>query len=136
LISITNRAGVTTSVNLSAASSLRDVIDQINGSNAGVTASLNRSRTGLVLQDVTGSQSNNLVVSDADTNNTATKLGIAINDARNSIDSNSLAFQFVSDGTDLSKLNQGRGIREGSFTITNCYSNKRNCLWRRLRVAR
>jgi flagellar hook-associated protein 2 len=118
-ISITNRSGITTTVDLSGSSSLRDVLDRINSSNAGVTASLNRSRTGLVLQDVTGSQTNNLVVSDADSNNTATKLGIAINDARNSIDSNSLAFQFVSDGTDLSKLNQGRGIRGGSFTITN-----------------
>lgn len=119
LISITNRSGTTTSVDLSNTSSLRDVIDQINSSNAGVTASLNRSRTGLVLQDVTGSEANNLVISDADANNTATKLGIAINEARNSIDSNSLAFQYVSDGTDLSKLNQGRGIRGGSFTITN-----------------
>ena len=118
-ISITNRSGVTTAVDLSGSSSLRDVLDRINSSNAGVTASLNRSRTGLVLQDVTGSTLNNLVISDADANNTATKLGIAVNEARNSIDSNSLAFQFVSDGTELSKLNQGRGIRGGSFTITN-----------------
>jgi flagellar hook-associated protein 2 len=72
-----------------------------------------------VLQDVTGSTLNNLVISDADANNTATKLGIAVNEARNSIDSNSLAFQFISGGTELSKLNQGRGIRDGSFTITN-----------------
>jgi flagellar hook-associated protein 2 len=118
-ISITNRSGVTTAVDLSGSSSLRDVLDRINSSNAGVTASLNRSRTGLVLQDVTGSTLNNLVISDSDANNTATKLGIAVNEARNSIDSNSLAFQFVSDGTELSKLNQGRGIRGGSFTITN-----------------
>ncbi len=118
-ISITNRSGVTTAVDLSGSTSLRDVLDRINSSNAGVTASLNRSRTGLVLQDVTGSTLNNLVISDSDANNTATKLGIAVNEARNSIDSNSLAFQFVSDGTELSKLNQGRGIRGGSFTITN-----------------
>lgn len=118
-ISITNRSGITTAVDLSGSSSLRDILDRINTSNAGVTASLNRSRTGLVLQDVTGSTLNNLVISDADANNTATKLGIAVNEARNSIDSNSLAFQFVSGGTELSKLNQGRGIRDGSFTITN-----------------
>jgi flagellar hook-associated protein 2 len=118
-ISITNRSGITTAVDLSGSASLRDVLDRINSSNAGVTASLNRSRTGLVLQDVTGSTLNNLVISDADANNTATKLGIAVNEARNSIDSNSLAFQFISGGTELSKLNQGRGIRDGSFTITN-----------------
>jgi len=119
LISITNRLGTTTSVDLSGSSSLREILDKVNNSNAGVTASLNRARTGLVLQDITGSTSNNLVIVDADPNNTATKLGIAVNDALNSVDSSSLSLQYVSEGTELTKLNQGRGIRGGSFTITN-----------------
>lgn len=119
VISITNRDQQTTSVDLSGATSLRDVIDRINASGAGVTASLNRSRTGLVLQDVTGATDGNLVIADGDSNNTATKLGIAANIASNSIDSNSLNLQYISEATPLSQLNQGRGVKAGSFTMTN-----------------
>jgi flagellar hook-associated protein 2 len=118
-ISVTNRSGTTTSINLSTAVSLRDVVDQINSASAGVTASLNKSRTGIVLQDVTGSTSGNLIVSDGDTNNTATKLGIAANVASNSVDSKSLGLQYISEATELSKLNQGRGVSLGSFSLTN-----------------
>ncbi len=118
-ISITNREGSTTNIDLSGSESLRDVIDRINDSNAGVTASLNRSRTGIVLQDVTGSQAHNLVVADGDANQTATKLGIAFDDAKNSVDSGSLKMQYISEATSLGMLNQGRGVRQGTFTITN-----------------
>lgn len=118
-ISLTNRAGTATNIDLSSAVSLRDVVDRINSASAGVTASLNKSRTGIVLQDVTGSTSSNLIVTDGDANNTATKLGIAANVARNSVDSNSLGLQYISEATELSKLNQGRGVRLGSFTLTN-----------------
>lgn len=119
IISITNRNQQTTSVDLSGASSLRDVIDRINSSGAGVTASLNRSRTGLVLQDVTGATSGNLVIANADSNNTATKLRIEANTASNTVDSNSLNLQYISESTTLSQLNQGRGVNAGSFTVTN-----------------
>ncbi|MFN7291195.1 MAG: flagellar cap protein FliD N-terminal domain-containing protein, partial [Pirellula sp.] len=119
VISITNRNQQTTSINLSGSSSLKDVIDRINASGSGVTASLNRSRTGLVLQDVTGASNGNLVIANADGNNTATKLGIVANTASNSIDSNSLNLQYISESTQLSQLNQGRGVKAGAFTVTN-----------------
>jgi flagellar hook-associated protein 2 len=119
VISITNRNQQTTSIDLSGSSSLRDVIDRINASGSGVTASLNRSRTGLVLQDVTGASNGNLVIADGDSNNTATKLGIVANTSSNSIDSNSLNLQYVSESTQLSQLNQGRGVKAGAFTMTN-----------------
>ena len=118
-ISITNRSGSSTTVDLSSAQSLKDVVDLINSSNSGVTASYNRSRTGIVLQDVTGGQANNLIVADADGNSTATKLGIAFDDAKSSVDSGSLKMQYVSESTSLSTWNQGRGIRTGTFTISN-----------------
>src|SRR5690606_23817141 len=50
-ISIQNRAGVTTQVDLSAAASIADVVGAINASGAGVTASLNRAGNGLMLTD-------------------------------------------------------------------------------------
>ena len=118
-ISITNRSGTNTNVSLTGAVSLRDVIDKINGSGASVTASLNKSRTGIVLQDVTGSTAGNLIVANNDTNNSATKLNLVVDAAQNTIDSNSLGTQYISDATELKNLNQGRGVRLGSFTITN-----------------
>ncbi len=118
-LSITNRAGTNTNVNLSGSVSLRDIIDKINASSAGVTASLNKSRTGIVLQDVTGSTASNLIVANNDTNNSATKLNLVVNAARNTVDSNSLGAQYISEATELKNLNQGRGVRLGSFTITN-----------------
>jgi flagellar hook-associated protein 2 len=118
-ISITNRRGDVSTVNLSGAVGLKDVVDRINNNANGVTASLNRSRTGIVLQDVTGSTVSNLIVVDGDANNSATNLKIAANTAQNSVDSGSLGLQYVSEATSLASLNQGRGIRLGSFTITN-----------------
>lgn len=119
LISITNRAGVTTEVDLAGSQTLRDVIDRINQSGGGVTAALNRSRTGIILQDVTGSTDGNLVIANGDANESATRLGIALDAPQNSVDSGSLRMQYVSETTSLNALNQGRGIRFGSFTLTN-----------------
>lgn len=125
-ISITNRVGVTTQVDLSGSEGLRDVMDKINNSNSGVTASLNRSRTGIVLQDITGGSANNLVIANADSNETATKLGIAADIAKSSVDSQSLKMQYVGEATELSRLNQGRGVRLGSFTITNAAGGQKS----------
>ena len=118
-LSITNRAGTNTNVSLTGSESLRDVIDKINSSGAGVTAALNKSRTGIVLQDVTGASLSNLIVADNDLNNSATKLKLVVNAAQNTVDSNSLGAQYISDATELKSLNQGRGVRLGSFTVTN-----------------
>jgi flagellar hook-associated protein 2 len=119
-ISITNRnGGPATQVNLSGTTSLREVIDRINGSSAGVTASLNRARTGILIQDTTGATTSNLIIADGDASNTATGLKIATNAASNSVDSGTLGLQFIAERTTLASLNQGRGIRLGAFTITN-----------------
>lgn len=125
-ISITNRAGVTTSVNLAGSESIRDVVDAINSSGAGVTASLNRSKTGLSIQDMTGSTASNLVITDNDANNTATKLQLAGSVSANSIDSGALNLRTVSEATELAKLNQGRGVRGGTIDITNSLGAQRS----------
>ncbi len=125
IITITNRQGTAKSVDLSGAQGLREVIDRINNSNSGVTASYNRSRTGIVVQDVTGGTSSNLIVADGDSNGTATKLGIAINAEKNSVEGGALDLQFVSEATELTRLNQGRGVRTGSFTITNASGSQK-----------
>ncbi|MFN6129084.1 MAG: flagellar filament capping protein FliD [Planctomycetota bacterium] len=125
-ISITNRSGIATSINLSGAKSLRDVIDAINSAGAGVTASLNRSKTGIMIQDVTGSTASNLIIANNDANNTATKLQVAASVSANTVDSGSLQLRYVSEATDLSQLNQGRGVRSGTFDIVNSLGTKRS----------
>ncbi len=125
-ISITNRAGVATSINLASSDSLRDVVDAINSAGAGVTASLNRSRTGIAIQDVTGSTANNLVISNNDANNTATKLQLQGSYSANTVDSGALNLRYVSEATELSKLNQGRGVRGGTIDIINSAGAKRS----------
>jgi len=119
-ITIRNRTGQpATTVDLSGANSLREVIDRINVSGAGVTASLNRNRTGIAIQDTTGSTTANLQITDSDSNNTATKLKIAVDTAGSTSEGGALGVQYVSQATELSKLNQGRGIRFGAFAITD-----------------
>jgi flagellar hook-associated protein 2 len=120
VITIRNRTGApATSIDLTGATSLRDVVDRINGASAGVAASLNRSRTGILIQDTTGSTTNNLVIANGDSSNTSTALNIAANVSASSVDSGSLGLQFVSERTALANLNQGRGVRFGVFAITN-----------------
>lgn len=125
-ISITNRSGVTTSIDLSSSNSLRDVIDTINNAGAGVTASLNRSRTGILIQDVTGSAASNLVIANNDANNTATQLQLEASVAANTVDSGSLQLRYVSESTALSKFNQGRGVRSGTIDVVNSQGEKRS----------
>ena len=127
IISITNRTGAAaTQVDLTGTSGLRDVIDRINGSNAGVAASLNRSKTGILIQDTTGATTSNLIIADGDASNTATGLKIAGSVASNSVDSGTLGLQFIGERTTLASLNQGRGVRLGAFTITNSAGTQAN----------
>jgi flagellar hook-associated protein 2 len=118
-VTIVNRNGQTHSLNLAGASSVSDILSDINSANAGVTASLNASQTGIQLTDTTGG-SGNLVVSDGDSNDTATALGIAgtFSSSQSDVGSN-LHFQYISQNTTLSSYNGGQGVTLGTFAITN-----------------
>jgi flagellar hook-associated protein 2 len=82
-----------------------------------VTASVNTARNGIVLKDVSGGTAVNFQVSDGDANESATALGIVVDEATTTINSGSLARQQVSESTLLASLNQGQGIKVGDFTI-------------------
>ncbi len=118
-IEITNRSGApATIVNLSSASTLDDVIQSINDANAGVTASYNSARNGLVIEDTSGG-TGNLVIANGDSNNAATKLNLAVNAAVGSVDSGSLKRQSISENTKLSSLNGGSGVNLSTILVTN-----------------
>ena len=118
-LSIADRAGNPPAlVDLSSAETLGDIVALINGSGAQVTAAINSSRSGITLVDHSGGNGH-LTVTSADSSGTAESLGIAIDDQAGSVNSGSLGKQTVSETTLLSTLNGGRGVRIGSFSISN-----------------
>lgn len=121
-LDISDRAGNSTTVNLSGALSVDDVINAINtaaaGASVGVTASLNKAGNGIQLTDTSGSTAHNLIVADGNSSTTAENLGIAVNAAQSSINSGDLHLQTVSENTTLASYNGGGGVGTGTFKIT------------------
>ncbi len=124
-LSITDRSGTSASIDLSAATTLGDVIDTINASPVGVKAQLNRTKTGIELIDNTGSTSQALVIANGDASNSASQLKIEGSVDKPNIDSGSLARQFVSRNTKLQDWNQGRGVNLGAFELTDSSGQKK-----------
>lgn len=118
-VDITNRNSVTSNVDLSAAETLSEIISAINAQATGVTAAINAARNGIVLTDTTLATANNLVVADGDANNTATALGIVVDDAVTTINSGTLGRKQLSRATLLSSLNNGDGVDIGDLLITD-----------------
>lgn len=118
-ITITDRSGDSDVVDLSAAKTLNDVIDTINDSSVGVKAKLNASKTGIEIIDNTGSTANQLSIANADATNSASKLRIDQAVEASSIDSGSLAKQYITRNTLLKDWNQGVGLSLGSFELTD-----------------
>lgn len=119
-ITITDRANVSATVDLSSASTLGDVIDIVNQAGNGVRAQLNRNRTGIEIVDTTGSTTSQLTVANfADSTETATKLKIASAVSSDSIDSGSLNKQWITENTQLKSWNQGKGLTLGSIRLTD-----------------
>jgi flagellar hook-associated protein 2 len=121
-LDITDRTGVGTTVDLSGALSVDDVINAINtaaaGAHVGITASLNSAGNGIQLTDTTGSTAHNLIVGDGDSTTTAETLGIAVNAAQSTVSSGDLHLQTVSENTTLASYNGGGGVAGGTFKIT------------------
>lgn len=115
-LELTDRSGASATVDLSAAQTLNDVIDAVNAAGLGVKAGINESRNGIQIEDTTGSLAGNLVVANgADALDTATKLGVEVDDAVDKVDSGSLELQQVNRRTRLDAYNGG--ISAGTFLI-------------------
>ena len=119
-ISITDRAGVVSQIDLSAANTIQDVLAAINNpsTQANVTASFNSTANRIVITDNSG-QSGALVIEDIGGTTMAADLGIVANVEAASVSSNDLARQFVSLDSRLDTLRGGAGISLGRFSITN-----------------
>jgi flagellar hook-associated protein 2 len=117
-VTITDRTGVAHTVNLSAATDVKGVINAINaGTGGAVTASLKSSGNGIQLTDDT-SGSGSLTAANADGTDSATALGLAGTSTTGTLSGSDLDKQWLTDNTLLSSLNGGQGIGDGTFTIT------------------
>lgn len=119
-ISITSHAGGTAStVDLSGAQTLNDVLNAINTQATGVQATLNSAKNGILLTDTTGISTGSLTVS----GDAATDLGLAQTTTESSINSKDLHLRVMSDNTLLSTLNGGTGFKAGRIKITDSLGN-------------
>ncbi|HEY2253984.1 MAG TPA: flagellar cap protein FliD N-terminal domain-containing protein, partial [Planctomycetaceae bacterium] len=125
-ISLTDRSGLTATVDLSGAQSLNDVLSAINSATDGLgnklhlSATLDAAGTGITVRDTSGSVSGNLSIADVAGSTLATQLGIAVNAAQNSVSSGSLSLQSVNLATSLATYGpNGTAIPLGQFRITD-----------------
>ena len=117
-IDITDRQGnPLTTVDLSSATTLGEIVELINDSGANVEASINSARNGIVVTDTSGG-SGNLVIAD-NGSTTATDLGIAVNAQVASTNSGTLNRQLFSEATLLADLNGGQGVTASDIEITD-----------------
>lgn len=119
LVSITDRSGVSATIDLSSAETVDDVLAAINSASVGVTAELNSAKDGIQLVDTTGAAASNLIVADGDATSTASRLGLAVNAAVSSKNGGDLARRIVGRETLLMAFNRGAGVRLGSVKITD-----------------
>lgn len=117
-ITITDRSGITDTVDLSGAETLQDVIDAINASSAAVTATINRARNGILIIDTSGG-SGSLTLADVGPGTVAADLGITIDALASNIDSGDRNRQYISENTALASYGGPDGVRLGKFQITD-----------------
>lgn len=119
-LEITNRNGVLSVIDLSAAETLNEVIDAINGQATDVAAALSDNRGGIVLTDTSGGSASNFIVASESGTTIAEDLGIVHDAATVQAKGGVLNRQLVSEATFLSSLHGGRGITTlGDITITD-----------------
>jgi flagellar hook-associated protein 2 len=121
-ISITDRANHSGNINLSGATSLSDIIKDINQNTSGikVSASMNTAGTGIQLTDTSGG-AGNLVIADTSGGTTAASLGIAgtFGTSTQTVTGSNLQRKFISANTLLSDFGGGHGVSLGQFNIQN-----------------
>ncbi len=120
-IRLTDRAGQTTTIDLSNAWTLQDVIDLINADDAtSLVASVNHVGNGISLGDESGG-TGQLIIEDVN-GTTAADLGIVGSfdqTVGETLNGGNLQLQYISRQTLLSELNGGRGVATGTFRITD-----------------
>lgn len=125
-LNITNREGVLSTIDLTGVETLKQLVTAINLQATDVTAAINSSHSGIVLDDVSGGTTSNFIVESVGGATVATDLGIATNAATTQVGSGSLNRQTLSRATLLSDIKGSQGITTlGDITITDTLGVKR-----------
>lgn len=130
-ISLTDRAGVTATVDLSTAESLDEVLDAINaaessdGTKLQLSARIDELGGGIIVSDTSGQAASNLIIADVGASTLADQLGIAVDAAVDSVESGSLSFRYVNAATDVDAfVPQTGSLSTGSVLITDSAGNQ------------
>ncbi len=121
-IRITNRAGESTEVDLAGVATTSELIQRINDSGAGVTASVNKAGHGLSITDQSGGSGHALQIEDVE-GTAAAELNLASSTDGSTLDSGNLNRQAIGRATTLASLNGGDGVDRGEFRITDSGGN-------------
>lgn len=110
--------GTTTAVDLSSAASINDVVNDLNAAltAAGSDATVSTSGGSLV---ITGDSTQNISIADAQSDQTASQLGIAVSVPATTTVTGAALSPKITDTTPLSALNNGAGIDPSGIIITN-----------------
>ena len=117
----TNRAGTSASIDFGGASTVQDVLDDINNDTSlKLKATLNSSGSGIAITDDSGG-TGDLKIADQNGGTTAATFGIAgtFDATTTTVAGSNQHKQWVTDDTLLTNLNGGKGIAKTSFTIAN-----------------
>ena len=117
-ITITDRLGTLDTIDLSAAETLQDVVDAINGATPQVSATINAARNGIVITDTSGG-GGNLTIADVASSTVAADLGIAIDAAVSFVESGDRNRQYINENTLLGSFGDSDGVSLGKFQITD-----------------
>lgn len=117
-ISVTNRNGSPTSIDLSGAKTVQTALDLINNAGAGVKAEINGSGNGIQITDTSGG-TGNLIISDV-SGTGAEQLGLVGTFGMGTpvVKGANLQRKWMSESKSLASLNGGKGITAGRFKVT------------------
>jgi flagellar hook-associated protein 3 FlgL len=115
--SITDRAGNSSTINITSSMTLGSVISAISAVSSNLTASVNSSGNGITITDASTVITNSLIVSEVDGGTTASSLGI-IGVQDGNIEGTDLNAA-LSTSTLISELNSGNGLTLGDINIIN-----------------
>lgn len=124
-IDLTDRTGAGATIDLTGAESLDEVLHAINSAGLAISAEVDDLGTGIVIRDTSGATASNLIVSDVGGGTLANDLGIAVDDAVDSVESGSLHLRSVNEATSIADYApDGTAVSQGSFQIRDSAGNE------------
>lgn len=125
-VSLTDRTGATSTIDLSSAETLDEVLSAINaattsgGQKLAIAANVDAAGLGIELKDTSGATTSNLIVSDVGGSTIVADLQIAVDSATTSVRSGHLGRRYINESTSLATYAAGdKAVSVGNFQITD-----------------